>query len=196
MTYSDFIEKVKSFEGFRGVRYLDPVGVPTIGYGFTKSCFTKSTEACIPYGEVPETISREVADQMLLDILNKVRQSVTSYMVKHGYALSENQIFALTDFTYNCGMKNLESLTQNGKRTIAEITKAIRLYNRAGGKILAGLVARRQWEYELFCDSPDTEVPTIKDIQKLLNNLYGYRLEIDGKAGPLTRTAIYNSILK
>lgn len=192
MTFEEFILKVGEFEGFRSKKYLDPAGIPTIGYGFTSSVF--------PNGVVPDTITKDSADVLLATHLKKVAEQVEFYLTRYeDYKINNNQLLALTDFSYNCGIGNLYKLTNYGKRNLLEIADHIRLYNKAGGKTLNGLVKRRQWEYELFTNEQSFEklkVPTSKDIQKLLNDRYGYKLVIDGKIGELTRTAIYNELLK
>ena len=55
---------------------------------------------------------------------------------------------ALVSFAYNCGAGNLKKLVSN--RSNAEIANAILLYRKAGGKVLSGLVKRRQDERALF----------------------------------------------
>lgn len=61
---------------------------------------------------------------------------------------TQGQFDALVSFAYNCGAGNLRKLVAN--RTNAEIANAILLYRKAGGKVLSGLVKRRQDERALF----------------------------------------------
>ena len=49
-------------------------------------------------------------------------------------------------------MGNLNQLTENGKRDKETIAKKILEYNKAGGKVLPGLVNRRKAEYNLFVE--------------------------------------------
>lgn len=69
------------------------------------------------------------------------------------YHFNQNQFDALVSFTYNCGAGNLKNLTQSGKRTIAQISEKLLLYNKAGGVTLLGLQRRRVAEKVLF-DTP------------------------------------------
>ncbi|MNJ59496.1 Phage lysozyme [compost metagenome] len=62
--------------------------------------------------------------------------------------LNQSQFDALVSFCYNCGAGNLRTLCKG--RTIAQIAQNIIKYDKAGGKVLAGLVRRRKAELELF----------------------------------------------
>ena len=85
------------------------------------------------------------------DDLAKYEKAVLNYDAI--YHFNQNQFDALVSFTYNCGVGNLKNLTQNGKRTLAQISGKILLYNKAGGVVLRGLQRRRAAEKELF-DTP------------------------------------------
>ena len=194
MIYKELLDKIKEFEGFRSKRYLDSVGVLTIGYGFTSTCF--------PNKQVPNEISEEVAEKILSQKVDEVMKKVKVLLQSYGYSFSENTdiVYALTDFTYNCGLPNLRKLTRGGLRNIDEITEKITAYNKAGGKELRGLTKRRLWEQEIIKNAmnknPDIKVISVKTIQRELNNLYGYNLKIDGITGPKTLNAIYEVIIK
>lgn len=91
---------------------------------------------------------------------------------------NENQFSALVSFAFNCGAGNLKILVQG--RSAAVVAEKMLLYNKANGKVLAGLTRRRKAERELFLkgntitDSSidqvitstkkvsDTKMPTIK----------------------------------
>ena len=88
------------------------------------------------------------------------------------YNLSDNEVYALTDFIFNLGRKSLDTLTANYTRTKNEIKEAILLYNKANGKVFPGLVKRREWEYSLFSDERQG---------KLLISLSGKKYEYCGK---------------
>ena len=62
--------------------------------------------------------------------------------------MNQNEFDALVSFTYNLGTGNLKRLTDNRKKN--EISEGMKLYNKAGGKKLQGLVNRRNEESELF----------------------------------------------
>lgn len=189
MTFDDLIKKIESFEGFRESRYFDCVGIPTIGYGFTSSVF--------PNREVPSTITREESEVILRDLISRLQQDVANYMVVTcGYELNMNQLQALTDFTYNCGMGNLKKLTNNGKRDLNTIGNKILLYNKANGKELKGLSNRRKFEHDLYFGVSDPEPVVIqrtaKDVQIEVNRITGKdTLVVDGKLGNKSINAIF-----
>lgn len=132
------IALIKKFEGCRLTSYQDSVGVWTIGYGHTSGT-TKG-----------QTITQTQADAFLKSDCASAEKSVNSYSK---YNWNQNQFDALVSFTFNCGSGNLKTLLNNGQRTISEISAKITAYNKAGGKVLQGLVNRRAAERELF-DKP------------------------------------------
>ena len=158
MNFEELIEKVKEFEGFRKTAYRCPAGVLTIGYGRTEN---------VKQNEVTN-VSRETIwlKGRLLDDMSYV------FYKMEKYNLSDNEVYALTDFIFNLGRKRLDTLTANYTRTKNEIKEAILLYNKANGKVLQGLVKRREWEYSLFSDERQG---------KLLISLNGKKYEYCGK---------------
>lgn len=189
MTFNQFVEKVKTFEGFVGSVYTDPSGVRTIGYGFTSSCF--------PLGKMPDKLTEEEADTILLKKLNTTYTFVYKYMTQSGYHVNDDILFALTDFTYNCGSGNLLQLTDHGKRTIDVIAEKIVLYNKGGGKVLNGLVKRRAWEQDLILQGIEKldNSYTIKRVQSMCNTMFDKNLVVDGICGEKTCKAIIDIFL-
>ena len=135
-TSSKGVSLIKQFEGCRLIAYKCPAGVWTIGYGHT---------AGVKEGD---TITQETADAYLRNDLAKYEKAVMNY--DGIYHFNQNQFDALVSFTYNCGIGNLKNLTQSGKRTLAQISTKLPLYNKAGGVVLRGLQRRRAAEKELF----------------------------------------------
>jgi hypothetical protein len=76
--------------------------------------------------------------------------------------LNENQFSALVSFCYNCGVGNLRTLVKN--RNAQQIADAMILYNKASGKVLAGLVRRREAERKLFLKA--VSVKTAEEIAR------------------------------
>lgn len=132
-TSKNGIDLIKKFEGCVLSAYKCPAGVWTIGYGHT---------AGVKQGQV---ISQQEADSYLRNDLERYENYV-KWNVR--FPLNQNQFDALVSFTYNCGIANLKTLVKN--RNIEQIGKAILLYNKARGRVLPGLVKRRQLESELF----------------------------------------------
>jgi GH24 family phage-related lysozyme (muramidase) len=128
------LELIKKFEGLRLTSYQLPSEKKyTIGYGH--------------YGvEANLTITKEVAEEYLIQDLKTAENQVNKYNCI--YTFTQNQFDALVSFAYNIG--NIKQLTREGTRTKTEIAEAILRYNKSGGKVLKGLVARRQAERKLF----------------------------------------------
>ncbi len=127
---------IKRFEGCRLTAYQDSIGIWTIGYGHTSG---------VAKGQ---TITQIQADRYLKADCANAEKAVNKYQSK--YHWNQNQFDSLVSFTFNCGSGNLKKLLNNGQRTIAQISAKIPAYNKAGGKVLRGLVNRRAAEKELF----------------------------------------------
>jgi lysozyme len=127
---------IKQFEGLRLTAYRCPAGKWTIGYGHTKG---------VKKGMY---ISEAVATHFLIQDVQRVEQLINSY--DSIYHWKQNEFDALASFTFNCGRANLKRLLKYGTRTKSQIADAILLYNKANGRVLSGLVRRRNAERELF----------------------------------------------
>lgn len=132
---------IKRFEGLRLVAYkaVSTEKYWTIGYGHYGSDVKEGM-----------TISQEQADEYLRSDVQTAVNAVNNTSL----TLNQNQFDALVSFTYNCGKGNLTRLIKN--RTLSQISDAILLYNKSGGKVLKGLVTRRNAEKSLF----DTGITT------------------------------------
>ena len=133
------IALIKKYEGCRLTAYK-PVKTEkywTIGYGH--------------YGaDVKEgmVISQMQADMYLMLDLEKFEKKVEKYNPKYNW--TQNEFDALVSFAYNIG--SIDQLTANGTRTKQQIAAKIPAYNKAGGKVLAGLTKRRKEEAALFSE--------------------------------------------
>lgn len=127
---------IKECEGCRLTAYKDAVGVWTIGYGHTTN---------VRQGD---KITQAEADALLVKDIARFESTVNIANDKYNYDFNENEFSALVSFAFNIG--NIIQLTQNGKRSKAEIAEKMLLYVKAGGKTLPGLVSRRKRERELF----------------------------------------------
>ena len=182
MTFNDLLLKIKLFEGFSTKVYIDAGGTPTIGYGRTD---IKSMN---------ETTTKEKEDLWLYKKVYSVYETVAEKMFNWGYKnLTKDQLLALTDFTYNLGIGNLNKLTDNGKRDLSTIAEKILLYNKCNGKELAGLTKRRKWEHDLFT-SGLKQLTNAEKLQILINEKYKQfevdkQIEVDGIVGKETISA-------
>ena len=129
---------LKYFEGCKLTAYQDSVGVWTIGYGHTKGVYDGMT------------ITQEEAEQMLLTELEEYEGYVEKYVT---VPLTQNQFDALVVWVYNLGPTNFRNSTLLKELNSGDYTaagKEITRWNKAGGKVLAGLVKRREAEAQLF----------------------------------------------
>ncbi len=134
------LDIIKEFEGLKLKAYKCPADVWTIGYGHTGDEVVEGME-----------IDEEMAESLLLDDVEEAQEGV-SQLVKYPH-LNENQFSALVSFAYNVGLENLRislllrCLNLGNPKDAAE--QFLR-WNKAGGKVLAGLTRRRQAERKLF----------------------------------------------
>ncbi|MBF0247040.1 MAG: lysozyme [Alphaproteobacteria bacterium] len=146
------IELIKTFEGLKdggpdtpGLEpYLDPIGIPTIGWGSIWGIDGKRVTM------EHRAISLEEAEGLLRRELFHTRLSVQR-MIR--VPLTDNQFAALASFTYNLGGGNLQASTLRTKLNREDYFGAadeFPKWRRAGGVILPGLVRRRAAERALF----------------------------------------------
>ena len=128
------INLIKQFEGCKLKAYRCPAGVPTIGYGHTAGV------------KMGQTITQAQADEYLRQDLEKYEKNVAKYDLQ--YKWNQNEYDAMVSFAYNLG--SIDQLTASGSRSKAVIAEKILLYDKAGGKVLAGLTRRRKAERDLF----------------------------------------------
>lgn len=186
------IDLIKRFEGCRLQAYkaMPSEKCYTIGYGHYGSDVTRGM-----------SITQVQADALLMQDLMRYEAAVSDA----GLKLNQNQFDALVSFAYNRGAGNLKKLVRG--RDTQQIADAMLQYNKSGGNVLAGLTKRRQAERELFINgmtekktgNPYSE-PTknirlnskgndVRWLQYELNQR-GYKLIVDGIAGPKTIEAL------
>lgn len=141
---------IKSFEGCKLTAYkcLPTEKYYTIGYGHYGSDVTAGMK-----------ITKEQAEELLLQDCKKAIKNVNSFMSKYNF--NQNQFDALVSFAFNVG--SINQLTASGTRTLEQISSKITAYNKSGGRVIAGLVKRRAKEKELF-DTPTST--TVKKSNK------------------------------
>jgi len=152
-------ELCRRFEGLHRVGsdgliypYICPAGHPTQGYGTV----WRPDGRKVTMDDPP--ITRQTAEQWLkVDLLNTYAPGV----VRHcpgllALALRENdwrKFNAIVDFTYNLGVGRLQTSTLRRKinaQDWAGAKEQLMLWTRGGGRVLPGLVRRRQAECALI----------------------------------------------
>ena len=142
-TSDDGIDLITSFEGTRFNAYDDGVGVWTIGIGTT--VYPNGTK--IKKGD---KCTQEQALEYLQHDLKSFEKTVND-SVK--VPLSQNQFDALVSLSYNIGsgaFKNSTLLKKLNAKDFAGAADQFLRWNKGGGKVLKGLVRRREAERALF----------------------------------------------
>ena len=137
----------RQFEGFYPRPYLCPAGVATIGFGSTR--YEDGTRVTL----TDPSITQERAEQLLQWELGSNCMPQVLRLCPTLMGAGPNAIGAMADFTYNLGWPNLRASTlrkrinaQDWDGAIVELRKWI----RGGGRVLPGLVKRRQAESDLM----------------------------------------------
>ncbi len=142
------IDLCRAFEGFKPRPYLCPAGIPTIGYGTIR--YPNGVRVAL----TDDPISEPVAQNLLLWEFTKVCVPGVVRLCP-GLASSEKRFNAIVDFCYNLGVGRLQTSTLRRKINAREWDEAkteLGKWVRGGGKILPGLVKRRQAECLLMGD--------------------------------------------
>ena len=145
------LKLIKSFEGWRGTAYRDPVGIWTIGYGHTSM-------AGPPEVYPGMKINRKQGEEILVGDIDVFAREIRPHI---RVRLNENQYSALLSFAYNVGSTNFKRssvLRYVNARKFADVPARLLLWNKAGGRVLRGLTRRRAAEGALFVQAVSEEV--------------------------------------
>jgi lysozyme len=137
---------IKKFEGCELEAYRCSANVLTIGYGHTKGV------------EENQKITQEEAEEMLASELGEYEDYIND-MVECD--LEQHQFDALVAWVYNLGPTNLRSSTMLKRlnaNDLDDVPAQIRRWNKAGGKVLAGLTRRREADALMFQNKEWCEV--------------------------------------
>lgn len=131
---------VGRFEGFVSCPYRDPVGIWTIGYGFTKNV-----------GPWTPCMSKRQARKRLKRELREYRNGVRRLTARK---LRRRELHALTSFAYNVGLGAYENSTlrrrlNQGDPKPRVFRQELPKWVKGGGRTLPGLVTRRAAEVRL-----------------------------------------------
>lgn len=131
---------ITAFEGERLTAYLCPAKIPTIGVGHTGPDVTIGMT--ITHAESQALLSRDLA---------RFEAAVS----RLAPVTSQQQFDALVSFAFNLGEAALQRSTLLRLHNAAHYREASREFarwNKAGGRVLAGLVKRRAAEAALYLD--------------------------------------------
>ena len=136
----------RQFEGFRSKPYLCPAGVPTIGYGSTYYADGRK----VTLQDAP--MSEPDARALLMYELQHTYLPGTLRQCPNLIA-DERKCNAIVDFCYNLGIGRLQTSTLKRKINAGDWEGAreqLMLWTKGGGKVLPGLVRRREAEKALL----------------------------------------------
>lgn len=139
------LDLIKRYEGWRANAYRDAVGIWTIGYGHTSMAGHPKVTAGLK-------ITQAEGDAILARDVEKFATGVAR-LIK--VPLKDNQFSALVSFAFNVGLGAFEGssvLKYVNHSNFAGVPGRLKLWNKAGGKTLPGLVKRRAAEGKMFAD--------------------------------------------
>lgn len=137
-TSAEMREKIKGWEGCKLDAYRDPVGIWTIGVGHTGADVKPGMK-----------ISQAEADELLAADLERFEAAIERLCPTS----MQGQFDALVSFAFNVGEGALERSTLRKLHNMGRYSDAayeFRRWNKAGGKVLAGLTRRRDGERQVY----------------------------------------------
>lgn len=140
-TNATALELIKRNEGCELEAYVCPAGKLTIGYGDTG-----------PHVLPGLTITQDEAETLLANRLEREFEAGVLKMIGD-IPTTENQFSALVSLAYNIGLGALRRSTVMKRHLDGDYegaAKAFSMWNQGGGRVLAGLVRRRQEEADLY----------------------------------------------
>jgi len=139
------ITLAKHFEGFRSKPYLCSAGVATIGYGTTH----------YPTGEKVTLKDLPIDKGIAESLLEREMSRCVNAAARHCPVLltEDEKLGAIADFCYNLGSGRLKASTLRrriNQRDWHEVIYELKKWVRGGGRVLPGLVRRRNMEAKFF----------------------------------------------
>lgn len=136
------IPLIAAWEGKRNDAYLDIVGVPTICYGHTMGV------------QIGDFMTDAECDQLLRSEVLEYREGLHTYFSDETLdkRLPATRDAAYVSLAYNVGIRGAGRSTATRRLNAGNIIggcEALTWWNRAGGRVVRGLVRRRAAEYEL-----------------------------------------------
>lgn len=136
----------EQFEGCQLTAYQDIAGIWTIGYGHTGPDVTPGL-----------TITQDQATQLLQQDVASAAGCVNQSVI---LPLNQDEFDALVDFVFNLGQGAFKSSTMLKDLNAGDFADAANEFDKwdhAGGKVVAGLLRRRQAEEALFEEGEDSQ---------------------------------------
>jgi lysozyme len=137
------LDLIKRWEGCKLKAYKCSAGVWTVGYGLTTSA------GFIEVGP-DTTITQSEADWYLEKTIEKFLAEIKPAITA---PINENELGAFTSLAYNIGptaFRKSSALRHFNAGNKDRVPTSIRMWRKAGGKVVKGLVSRREAEVDLF----------------------------------------------
>ncbi len=141
------------WEGVRLEVYKDSAGLDTIGVGHLLTKSERESGHIVINGQ-PAPYANGLTNEQVMDLLaqdlERFEKAVTDNVT---VPLNQNQFDALVSFAFNVGVNafrnsTLLRLLNQGKYD--EVPAQLRRWNKAGGRVVQGLVNRREKEIALW----------------------------------------------
>lgn len=132
------IDQIRKLESYRSHAYLDPVGIPTIGYGHISG--VKMGQVCT------ELQAEEFLKQDMIPGEKAIERLVR-------VPITQGQLDACQDFCFNLGTGSFARsslLRLMNEKKFIDAADDFGQWVHAGGKVLPGLIIRREWEKKRF----------------------------------------------
>lgn len=139
------LKLIKQLEGLRLTPYRDVAGLDTVGYGHRCS---PEEVGCYVLG-----ITEPEAESLLEADVAWAEHCVNTYVKRF---VCQHMFDALVSFAYNvgpCAFAESQVCEFVNDGDFALVPDEMRRWNKAGGRVIAGLIARRDAEARLFADS-------------------------------------------
>ena len=146
------LDLIKRWEGCKLKAYKCSAGVWTVGYGLTTSA------GFIEVG--PDTVITQAEADWYLEktvekFLAEIKPAITA-------PINENELGAFTSLAYNIGptaFRKSSALRHFNAGNKDRVPTSIRMWRKAGGKVVKGLINRREAEVDLFLTPVIAEKP-------------------------------------
>tara|TARA_R110000823_G_scaffold272458_3_gene391763 strand:- start:197 stop:694 length:498 start_codon:yes stop_codon:yes gene_type:complete len=150
------IQLIKTFEGCHSSPYRCPAGLWTVGYGrvlYPEQARLKTAERAAY--RLKSADDKAWSHDEIDDLLSQDLHRFQSGVLRLCSAAADNDchLDALTSFSYNVGLGNLQASTLRMKYNRGDYSGAadeFSKWRKAGSVVLAGLVRRRAAERALF----------------------------------------------
>lgn len=149
---------IKRYESCRLAAYRDGGGILTIGWGHT-------FRAGLPFVKEGMIITQAAADVIFAADVNQFASGVEKLLARPA---TDNQFAALVSLAYNIGMPQFDNSTVLRRFNMGSLTgaaEALKWFVKDDGKVLAGLIKRREDEAALFL-TPDPAASPVATEEK------------------------------